>query len=298
MIDRVRVKQLFELNFPISKIKSIIGKQYSNKTLYSWKNLSCDVNSIVIKHSSGRPTKTSFQVNKKIKQMAMTKKMSLRQISRTLKKPKLCHATVRKILKNEGLKPFKRRVIGKMNDGHQKARFEFANKYKNEPLTYFESLLITDSKIFTLNGSRNSQNDVQWAFSPEDLESYPKEKFPKSVHVYGGMSHMGLTELIYVNGNVNAKQYVENILPKLTTNIQYRKKTKGKVNEIKLFDDNKSFIFEQDHAKSHDSKLAQDWCLKNLKSFLNKDETPAKMDDYWPIERLWGILLARVYKEP
>ena len=30
MIDRVRVKQLFELNFPISKIKTIIGKQYSN----------------------------------------------------------------------------------------------------------------------------------------------------------------------------------------------------------------------------------------------------------------------------
>ena len=51
------------------------------------------------------------------------------------------------------------------------------------------------------------------------------------------------------------------------------------MNEIKLFDDNKNFIFEQDHAKSHDSKLAQDWCLKNLKSFLNLDETPANMDD-------------------
>ena len=74
MIDRIRVKQLFELNFPISKIKSIIGKQYSNKTLYSWKNLSWNVNSIVIKHSSGRHTKTTFQINKKIKQIAMRKK--------------------------------------------------------------------------------------------------------------------------------------------------------------------------------------------------------------------------------
>ena len=117
-------------------------------------------------------------------------------------------------------------------------------KYKNEPLTYFESLLITDSKIFTLNCSRNSQNDVQWAFGHEHLKAYPKKKFPNSVHVYGGMSHMGLTELIYVNGNVNAKQYVDNILPKLTISIQYRKKTKGKVNEIKLFDDNNNFIFE------------------------------------------------------
>ena len=64
---------------------------------------------------------------------------------------------------------------------------------------------------------------IQWTFSPEDLKAYPKEKFPNSVHVYGGMSHMGLTELIYVNCNVNAKQYVDNILPKLTISIQYRK---------------------------------------------------------------------------
>jgi len=130
------------------------------------------------------------------------------------------------------------------------------------------------------------------------LEPYPKEKFPKSVHVYAGMSHLGLTKLIYVNGHVNSKTYVECILPKFTIDIQNRKKTIGKVDEIKLFHDNNSFIFEQDHASSHDSKLAQDWCSNNLKSFLNKNETPSKMDDYWPIERLWGILVSKVYKEP
>jgi hypothetical protein len=56
-------------------------------------------------------------------------------------------------------------------------------------------------------------------------------------------------------------------------------------------------MFEQDHAKSHDSKIAQDWCTKNLKSFLNKNDTPAKMDDYWPIERLCAIMTSNVYKE-
>jgi len=183
IIDRIRIKQLFEINFPISKIKTIIGKQYSNKTLYSWKKLSWDVKSILIKHSSVRP-KTSSHFVKKIKQMATKKKMSLRQISHTVKGRKLSHEWVRKILRKEGLRPFRRRVIGAMNDIHQKDRLDFANQYMMEPLTYFESLLITDSKIFTLNGSHNSQNDVQWAFSPEELEPYPKEKFPKSVHVW------------------------------------------------------------------------------------------------------------------
>lgn len=158
--------------------------------------------------------------------------------------------------------------------------------------------MITDSKIFTLNGARNSQNDVQWALSKEEVKNYPKDQFPKSVHVYGGMSHIGLTKLIYVNGNITGKKYVEDILPKLTIEIQNRTKLKGKVNEIKLFEKKNEFIFEQDHAKSHDSNISQDWCTKNLKYFLNKNDTPAKMDDYWPIERLWAIMTSKVYKEP
>ena len=93
--------------------------------------------------------------------------MSIREISNTIKHKKLCPETVRKILRRQGLKPFKRRIIGRTSNSHEKARLKFANKHKNEPLSYFESLLITDSKIFTLNGARNSQNDVQWAFSTE-----------------------------------------------------------------------------------------------------------------------------------
>ena len=74
MIDRVRVKQLFELNFSVAKIKSIIGKNYSDKTFYSWKKLTWEVKSIVIKKSTGAPFKTTHNINKKIKIMATKKK--------------------------------------------------------------------------------------------------------------------------------------------------------------------------------------------------------------------------------
>jgi hypothetical protein len=54
MTNRIRVKQLFKLKFSVAKIKSIIGKNknYFNKTIYSWKKLTCEVKSIVIKKST------------------------------------------------------------------------------------------------------------------------------------------------------------------------------------------------------------------------------------------------------
>lgn len=122
MIYRIRVKQLFELNFSLPKIKSIIGKNYSDKTLYSWKKLKWEVKSIVIKKSTGAPFKTTHNINKKIKNMATKKKMSLRQISNTIKIKKLCPETVRKILIKQGLKPFKRRVVGRTTNLHEKGK--------------------------------------------------------------------------------------------------------------------------------------------------------------------------------
>ena len=65
-----------------------------------------------------------------------------------------------------------------------------------------------------------------------------------------------------------------------------------------MFPNPKSFIFEQDHATCHDSNLAQIWCSQNLPAFWGKKDTPAKLDDFWPIERLWAILTAKVYQDP
>ena len=65
-----------------------------------------------------------------------------------------------------------------------------------------------------------------------------------------------------------------------------------------MFSNPNEFIFQQDHASSHDSYLSQEWCKLNLPNFLDKNSTPAKLEDFWPIERLWAILTAKVYREP
>ena len=64
-----------------------------------------------------------------------------------------------------------------------------------------------------------------------------------------------------------------------------------------LFDDEDQVIFEQDHASAHTSKIAQEFFTKKGITVI-PNNTPAKMDDIWPIERLWGILVPVVYRDP
>lgn len=298
LIDRVKAKTLFDLNYSASEVqKHLKPRSYSTQTLYSWKNLNWNVEALIPKKSTGRKPIITKQIENKIFHLATKKKFSTRTISKSLPK-KVSHEQVKKILHKQGLRAYRSRLVGKLNDSHIDDRLKFAKLYKQKPLSYWESLLITDSKIFLLNRGRNSQNDKTWCFSPEEAEIHEIEKFEQSVHVYGGMSSLGLTELIFVNGTINAEKYVGNILPRLTINHQHRKKTIGSVTEIKMFENPKKFIFEQDHASSHDSNVAQEWCSNNLPEFLDKNATPAKLDDVWPIERLWAILTANVYKDP
>ena len=68
----------------------------------------------------------------------------------------------------------------------------------------------------------------------------------------------------------------------------------------------KNWIWEQDWCKPHSAKICDAWLEKNipfhtptLRSEMNaKYWFPAKMDDFWIIERVWGIMKQEVYAEP
>ena len=298
IIDKVKAKTLFDLNFSASQVRErLLNKKHTLKTLYKWKRADWNVESFICGKSTGRKSKITTTMRKRILKYATVKKYSIRQISRSIRNAP-SYPQIAKALRKQGLRPYRKRVVGKLSAKNIAMRLKWAKDNKNQPLSHWESMLITDSKMFLLNGGRNSQNNVQWAYSPEDLPQHEVEKFDEKLHVYGGMSAKGLTDLIFVEGNVTAQKYVNNILPKLVNNHQSRRKTKGNVTEIKLFDNPKVFIFEQDHAKVHDSNIAQSWCQQHINQFLDKTATPPKLDDFWPIERVWAIMTQMVYKEP
>ena len=60
---------------------------------------------------------------------------------------------------------------------------------------------------------------------------------------------------------------------------------------------NKSrFTFQQDFA--HTSKRAHDWCLLNLRNFINKDDWPGNSPDLNPMENLFSNLNKKMYCDP
>jgi len=296
IVKRVRIKQLLECGYSYSQISKTLDIDISYTTISNCKNMQWSVSSILPKKSTGRPSIVSKETQKKICKMADSF-LQPKQIGLSLKTP-LSKSTIRRQLLKDDRYPFVSKKTSKIDDCHYRDRYNFCNEWKDKPLQEFEKLLITDSKIFLLDGGRNRQNKRYWLKDPEDVPNHELLKKKVGLHVYGGMSAKGLTPLIFVEGTLNAERYLNEVLPIMVLSIMNRRKKKGNIDEIMLFDDPKNFIFEQDHASIHDSNIVQEWCGENLKHFLNKKDTPAKLDDVWCIERLWAIMTQNVYRDP
>ena len=74
-----------------------------------------------------------------------------------------------------------------------------------------------------------------------------------------------------------------------------------------MFRSNAKMVFQQDFTTCHSTNANQKFVEKNFPFHtptLHRYQGwhdyyfPPKMDDFWPIERLWAILASRVYREP
>src|ERR1051325_6217277 len=77
---------------------------------------------------------------------------------------------------------------------------------------------------------------------------------------------------------VNADFYVNDLLPKIIEDCE------------SLLPNN--FIFQQDGAPAHSSRLAQEWIGQRSPEFVKKDEWPPNSPDLNPIDyQVWGAML-------
>ena len=111
-----------------------------------------------------------------------------------------------------------------------------------------------------------------------------EEKFTKEVNrsgrvkvmVWGGITYEGLTDLVFINGNLNRHNYLQQVLEKKVKPILQR---------------NPDMIYQQDGAAPHRALIVQDWFRENN---FNKLEWPAYSPDFNIIENLWAILKEEV----
>jgi len=98
--------------------------------------------------------------------------------------------------------------------------------------------------------------------------------------VSAGVSYEGKGRLHFIDekAKVNAKYYVENLLPKL-------------VDDCHTVLGNQ-FILQQDGAPAHGAKLAQDWLTSHCPDFIDKNSWPPNSPDLNPLDyAVWGAML-------
>ena len=71
-------------------------------------------------------------------------------------------------------------------------------------------------------------------------------------------------------------------------------RSNGNITHNKMVQNRINVRFRQNGFPAHTSKLAQKWW--NLPKFIAKEEWPGNSGDFSPIENLWAILKAEIYK--
>ncbi|CAF2996548.1 unnamed protein product [Rotaria sp. Silwood2] len=239
---------------------------------------------------TGRP-EVSRNIEKLVLRQRTNKSFSSRKTGLQLG---ISHTTVNNILNDAELKWKVRQTATKSTVDHKKARLTFCEEYKDQHLSWWDKILVSDSKEFLLSGSRNPKHHERWVFDSEELDLWEEDKYSKGLHVYGGMTSKGLSQLVFVNGIIDGERYVNEVLP-ILTDVQERTEATDDITTTALFDDNEYWKFEQDHVTCHNFNVAQEHLRENVPNFFNKADAPAKMDDLWCIERIWAVVSNKVY---
>ena len=109
--------------------------------------------------------------------------------------------------KKLGLFAYRRGVQSRLKRKHIEITFKVSKTMRHKNVKFWERFLITDEKIWTVDGYFNPQNDRVRAKCKEDVESVERDKFPGKRMVWLGMSARGLTPLVYFKGSVNGNIY-------------------------------------------------------------------------------------------
>lgn len=197
--------------------------------------------------------------------------------------------TVRRRLVTGGLNARIPRKKPLLNAVQRQKRVRWAKDHLNWSREKWKKVLWSDESkisIFGSDGLRYVRRRIGEELLPECLT--PTMKHPVSVMIWGCMAATGVGRLYVCNGIVNGAKYIEILKAKMLSSARA------------LFDPDvlnpgvaPDFIFQQDNAPCHTSKLVKTWFDQANVTVL---DWPGNSPDLNPIENLWRRLKILVGK--
>ena len=212
------VKHKFENGDGPAKIFRDLGGVFSKRTIPLWIKMIKGTGSVNLLKPPGRPRtiRTKTNIKKAKLRLAQKKRTSTRELAAEMC---ISRTSTRRILRKDlGYFPYTKIKQPKLTDLQKKKRVQLANWILNYyTKDNIERWLLSDEKVFDLDGVYNSQNDRVWAVSREEDDEkgglHEKTKFPEKVMVWLGVCGEDLTSpVILEDGTMDAERYIEEIL--------------------------------------------------------------------------------------
>jgi len=272
------IKSHYDDGKSAAEIYQALNKTVKKRTIYNWLRCIDRTNSISAKTSTGRPR--TKRTKKLISIVAKNRKAGPRRKSANkLAKENGCsRTTIHKILYDDlGVKPYKRIRCQALTEKQKLKRKQFCCWIrKNVSGDLLEKIMFSDEKIFDEDGQINYKNDIIYAESREEANEIgglrEEQKYPMSVMVWCGITWNGVTHVVVLppKTSFNEHFYTEKVLPVI------------KRDGLRLIGED--FMFQQDGAKPHMSKLSKNAFENAGVSFLRKNTWPPNSPDLSPMD--------------
>ena len=186
--------------------------------------------------------------------------------------------------------PYKIQKVQELGDAQKKVRLERCKMLKGRCVgSWYERIIFTDEKIFTVEQVINKQNDRLWAQARSSSNSsqfqVSRSQGAQSVMVWAGITANGRTPLVFVEQGVkiNAQIYKETILEDCLK--PWAQNHFGR----------RHWVLQQDSAPAHKANLTQNWLKDNIPEFISASEWPPYSPDLNPMDFcIWGMLESKV----